>query len=62
MIGGKDVEIPKHAGKPVCLSWALKGACSTGCKRADTHVHYDRSVNQELHGLMDSCGVANSQP
>ena len=62
MIGGKDVEIPKHAGKPVCLSWALKGACSTGCKRADTHARYNRSVNQELHGLMDSCGVANSQP
>jgi hypothetical protein len=62
MIGGKDVEIPKHAGKPVCMSWALKGSCSTGCKRADMHTRYGRPVNQELHNLMDKCGVANSQP
>ena len=62
MIGGKDVEIPKHASKPVCLSWALKGACSMGCKHADAHTRYNRSVNQELHGLMDSCGVENSLP
>ena len=62
MLAGHDAEIPKHAGKAVCLSWALKGACSTGCKRADLHVRYGRAVTQELHALMDKCGVTNSQP
>ena len=62
MIGGKDVEVPKVSGKPVCLAWALKGSCSTGCKRHDMHTRYSRAVNQELHSLLDKCGVANPQP
>ena len=62
MIGGKEVEVPKHAGKPVCLAWALKGSCSTACKRSDMHVRYNRAVQQELHALLDQCGVANAQP
>jgi hypothetical protein len=62
LLGGRDLEIPKHAGKAVCLAWALKGACSNSCKRADLHVRYGRGVNQELHALLDKCGVANPQP
>ena len=61
MMQGHDPEVPKHNGKAVCLTWALKGACSATCKRKDQHVRYGRSVNQAIHGLMDTCGVANPQ-
>lgn len=61
MIGGRDIEIPKHAGKPVCLSWGIKGSCSGSCKRKDQHVRYGRSVNQKLHEFMTDCGVEDSQ-
>ena len=33
----KDEDIPKHAGKPVCLTWELKGACSSGCRCHENH-------------------------
>jgi hypothetical protein len=33
MMEGKDVPIPKHSNKDVCLVRALKGECSAGCKR-----------------------------
>ena len=62
MIGSNDVTIPKHNGDPVCLSWALKGVCSSGCKRKHQHVRYGRTTIQQLHKLMDDCGVANPQP
>ena len=31
---------PKINGKPVCLTWALKGTCSAKCKRGKQHVRY----------------------
>ena len=62
MIGNHEVEYPKIGGKEVCLTWALKGSCVTGCKRKDLHVRYGRPTIQKLHALMDACGVANSQP
>jgi hypothetical protein len=62
LIGDHDVEIPKHQGQPICLTWALKGACSSGCKRKDQHKTYGRTTNQQIHAMMDACGVANSQP
>ena len=39
-----EVTIPKHNGNPVCLSWALKGVCSSGCKRKHQHVCYGRTT------------------
>jgi hypothetical protein len=62
MLGGRGLEIPKHAGKPVCLAWALKGSCAANCKRASEHVRYNKTVVQALHALLDACGVANPQP
>ena len=62
MLEGHEVTIPKHAGKDVCLAWALKGQCSSGCKRQESHKSYPRSVVAKIHELMDTCGVANSQP
>ena len=62
LIGSHDVEIPKHQGQPICLTWALKGACSAGCKRKDQHKTYGRTTNQQIHALLDTCGVANPQP
>ena len=61
MTKDKDVTIPKIGDKPVCLTWALKGACTTACRRKDAHVAYTRSVNQKLHELLDKCGVENAQ-
>jgi hypothetical protein len=62
MVGGRQLEYPKHANKPVCMSWALKGSCSAGCKRAAQHVRYGSAVVTALHRFLDECGVANPQP
>ena len=62
LMAGHDVEIPKNGSKDLCLTWALKGACSSGCKRKDQHVRYSRAVNQKLHDFLDACGVDNVQP
>jgi len=62
MMDGHEAQIPKHGGKDVCLVWALRGQCSTSCKRKDAHVRYPKGVVQKLHEFMDSCGVANDQP
>ena len=62
MIQGKDVTIPKHAGSDCCLSWAYKGACSDVCKRKGAHKKYSRATIQELHKVLDDCGVPNPQP
>ena len=53
--------LPEHNGKDVCLTWALKGRCTTGCKREDSHVRYSRSVNKEISDLLTHCEVANPQ-
>ena len=62
MTGDNEVEVPKHAGKEVCLSWALKGSCSATCKRKASHVRYPRDTIKEIHKVLDACGVPNSQP
>jgi hypothetical protein len=61
LIGTHEVEIPKVQGQPICLTWALKGACSSGCKRKEQHKTYGRATNQLVHALLDACGVANNQ-
>ena len=62
MIGGRTLDYPKHSGKAVCMSWALKGACNTNCKRVDQHVRYSAATNRAIGELMTQCGVANAQP
>ena len=62
LLQGHDVEVPKVQNVPICLTWALKGACSNGCKRKDQHKTYSRATNQAVHALLDTCGVANPQP
>jgi hypothetical protein len=58
MMKDRDVEIPKVAGKEVCLVWALKGKCSASCKRSAQHKSYPRATTTAIHELMDACGVA----
>ena len=60
--GHEGVEIPKHAGREACLTWALKGACHSECDRHASHVTYPRAVNQQITKLLDDCGVENPQP
>ena len=60
MTNGHEIEVPQHNGKDVCLIWALKGECSTGCKRKDAHVRYPKAVNTKVHELLDTCGVARA--
>ena len=62
MLEGHDVTIPQHAGKDVCLAWALKGSCSAMCKRKAAHVRYSRDTIKSIHKVLDDCGVPNSQP
>ena len=63
VMAGQSLDIiPKHNGNPVCLTWALKGECSQGCRRTNQHVRCSCNTNQALHGLMDACGVAAAQP
>ena len=57
MTSGKDAPVPKHAGSPVCLSWALKGQCNTNCKRADQHVRYSAATIKALNSFLTKCGV-----
>ncbi len=61
LMEGHEVEIPKHQGREVCLTWALKGSCSANCRRAAAHTRYPASVNAKLHSLLDACGVANPE-
>ena len=61
MMEGKDVTIPKHAGKDVCLVWALKGECSAGCKRKAQHVRYSQAANRSISELLTKCGVPAAQ-
>jgi hypothetical protein len=61
MVGGRSLEYPKHSNKPVCMAWAIKGACTTNCKRAAQHVRYSADTLKEVHKFMDDCGVAGSQ-
>jgi hypothetical protein len=58
MMDGHDAVIPKHSNKEICLVWALKGKCSSSCKRKAQHKAYPRSVVTQIHALMDACGVA----
>ena len=61
MMEGKEVTIPKHDGKNVCLVWALKGECSAGCKRKDQHARYSQATNRAIGQLLTKCGVAAYQ-
>ena len=58
LMEGHNVEIPKHGGKEICLVWALKGKCSSTCKRKAMHKSYPRSVVTQIHALLDACGLA----
>ena len=61
MMEGKGASIPKHQNKPVCLVWALKGECSSNCKRKDLHIRYPATVNKAIHSMLDKCEVAALQ-
>ena len=62
ILGDHEVVMPKHAGNDICLTWALKGECSNGCKRKAQHVRYGQAVTRQVHAMLDACGVANPQP
>jgi hypothetical protein len=61
VMDGKNATIPKHQNKPVCLVWALKGECSSNCKRKDMHIRYSATVNKAIHSMLDKCDVAALQ-
>ena len=62
MVNGRDLDVPQHAGKDVCLVWALKGQCQANCKRKDAHVRYGRETLSKLHEFLTACEVADAQP
>ena len=57
MITGKDVKIPKFKGQAVCLVWALKGECGSGCKRRENHVKYNDDTNEAIGKVLDKCNA-----
>jgi hypothetical protein len=61
MMDRKNMTIPKHQNKPVCLVWALKGECSSNCKRKDMHIRCSATVNKAIHSMLDKCDVAALQ-
>jgi hypothetical protein len=61
MMEGKDVTIPKHSNKDMCLVWALKGECLAGCKRKGQHVRYSQATNRAISKLLTKCGVPEIQ-
>ena len=62
MAAGHEGSIPKHAGKEVCLAWALKGACSASCRRKEQHVRYPAGVMTKLNSTRFSPPVAWRTP
>ena len=50
-------EQPKINGKPVCLTWALKGSCSSKCKRGKQHVRYPPNVIKKIHQFLTDAGA-----
>ena len=63
LLGGRGADIiPKYKNQAVCLTWALKGECTSGCRRRHQHVRYPRSVNQAIDSMLDTCGVADPTP
>ena len=61
MMEGRNVEIPKHAGSDVCLTWALKGECSAACRRKNQHTRYSQATNRAIGQLLTGCGVPELQ-
>jgi hypothetical protein len=61
MMEGKEVTIPKHSNKVVCLVWALKRECSAGCKRKAQHVRYSQVTNHVISELLTKCRVPETQ-
>lgn len=61
MMEGHSVEIPKHSGSDVCLTWALKGECSAACRRKAQHVRYSQTTNRAIGALLTSCGIPETQ-
>ncbi len=61
MMNGHEVQIPKHAGNEVCLTWALKGECSAACRRKNQHVAYSQATNRAIGALLTTCGVPELQ-
>jgi hypothetical protein len=61
MMEGKDVAIPQHSNKDVCLVWALTGECSAGCKRKAQHVRCSQATNRAISKLLTKGGVPETQ-
>ena len=53
-------EEPKVNGKPVCLTWALKGTCSAKCKRGKQHIRYPPAVVKKIQQFLTDAGVSPS--
>ena len=63
LLGGRGADIiPKYKNQAVCLTWALKGECTSGCRRRHQHVRYPRTVNQAIDSMLDVCGIADPEP
>ena len=63
LLGGRGTDIiPKYKNQPVCLTWALKGECTSGCRRRNQHVRYPRTFNQAIDNMLDVCGIADPEP
>ena len=60
MLAGHNVDIPTRNNKSICLSWCLRGKCTTTCKRKTEHQQYSRDINNQVHELMTKCGVAGA--
>ncbi|MGL5934110.1 MAG: hypothetical protein ACRCZI_00655, partial [Cetobacterium sp.] len=62
LLGGRTVTVPQRGGKDICLTWALRGSCNSGCKRADNHVRYSVTINRAIGTILNECGVPDPQP
>jgi hypothetical protein len=58
MMHGCSVDIPKHSNKPICLAWALRGACHSNCKRAAQHKRYSVGMLKAVNAMLTQCGLA----
>ena len=57
---GNNPDIPKYGQTPVCLSWCLKGKCTSDCPRANAHKHYGDALVKQIHEVLTVCQVVGA--
>ena len=56
----ENMELPKLSNDIACLSWLIKGKCHSTYVHANCHKQAGATVIENMHKLMDMCGMPTS--